>query len=90
MFKVAGVVVSFRPEAGAVLKTTEVAQEQITANDLRESRILEYQGRTYRVTQETTDFVRLNTGIAFAHDIAVELIHQHPVGPQSADNFHPQ
>jgi hypothetical protein len=91
-FKVAGVVVSFLPEASPLLKTEEVTQAQITDEDKQESRILEYHQKFYRVTQETTDFVRLNTGIAFAHDIrfAVDLIHQHPIGPKVADDFQPK
>ena len=91
-FKVGGVVVSFLPEAGPVLKTEEVTQAQITDEDKQESRILEYHQRFYRVTHETTDFVRLNTGVAFAHDIkfAVDLIRQHPIGPKVADDFQPK
>jgi len=91
-FKVGGVVVSFLPEAGPVLKTEEIAPEQVTEEDRRESRILQYRGKVYRVTQETADFVRLNTGIAFAHDIrfAVDLIRQHPIGPKVADGFQPK
>jgi hypothetical protein len=92
MFNVGGVVVSFLPEAGPVLKTEEVTQAQITDEDRRESRILQYEGKLYRITRETTDFVRLNTGIAFAHDVkfAVDLIHQHPIGPKVADDFRPK
>jgi hypothetical protein len=91
-FKVAGVVVSFLSEAGPVLKTEEVAPAQITAEDKQESRILQYHQKSYKITQETTDFVRLNTGIAFAHDIAfaVDLIRKHPIGPKVADDFQPK
>lgn len=91
-FKVAGVVVSFLPEAAPVLETEEVTQTQITDKDKQESRILEYHQKFYRVTQETSQFVRLNTGIAFAHDIkfAVDLIRQHPIGPKVADDFQPK
>ena len=91
-FKVAGVLVSFLPEAAPVSKTEEVAPAQVTNEDKQESRILEYHQKLYRVTKETTDFVRLNTGIAFAHDIkfAVDLIHQHPIGPRVADGFQPK
>jgi hypothetical protein len=89
VYKVAGVVVSFRFEAAPVLKTEEVAQNQITPNDITQSRILEYDGKLFRITQETTDFVKLNTGIASAYDIlfAMEIIHQHPIGPKSDENW---
>lgn len=92
VFKVGGVVVSFLPEAGPVLKTTEVTQQQITSEDRQQSRILEYGQKLYKVTQETTDFVRLNTGVAFAHDIefAVALIRMHAIGPKVAADFQPQ
>jgi hypothetical protein len=90
--KVAGVVVSFRSEAGPVLKTELISSGQVSEDDLRESRILDYRGKVYRVIQETTDFVRLNTGIAFAHEIsfAVALIKQHPIGPVVNDTFQPK
>jgi hypothetical protein len=91
-FKVAGVVVSFLPEAGPVLKTEEVTQARITDDDRQEGRILEYHQKLYRVTRETGDFVRLNTGLAFAHDIkfAVDLIREHPIGPKVSDDFQPK
>jgi hypothetical protein len=89
VYKVAGVVASFISETSPVLKTEEVKAEQITKDDVVQSRIVEYHGKLFRVVKETTDFVKLNTGIAAAYDIffAVELIHQHPIGPKSDDGW---
>jgi S1-C subfamily serine protease len=91
-YKVAGVVVSFMQEAAPILKTDEVSQQQITVDDLQAKRIIEYHGKRFRIKEETTDFVRLNTGIAFAHDIrfAVDLIRQHAIGPRVTDEFEPK
>ncbi|MBZ5515169.1 MAG: serine protease [Acidobacteriia bacterium] len=89
VYKVAAVLVGFKPEGGPVRKAQEIRPEQLTPEDRAQSRIVEYQGRLLRLGEETGNFVRLNTGIAISYDIrpAVVLIHQHPIGPKVSDNF---
>jgi hypothetical protein len=73
VFKVAGVVTAFIPDAVPVLKKKkELRAEEVTPED-----------------QKTDQLVNLNTGLAKAWDIgtAIALIEKHPLGPTVDDNF---
>jgi len=92
LFVIAAVVVSFKPEAGPVLNTVETPAARVTADDLKNERILTHEGKYYRITKETTDMVKLNTGIAFAHDLefAEALIRDNKLeGPKVSPDFKP-
>jgi hypothetical protein len=89
VYKVAAVLVAFRPEAGPVRPAQTVRPEQITAEDRAQSRIIEDRGQYLRLGEETGTFVSLNSGVAISYDIfsAVALIRQHPVGPKVMSDF---
>ena len=92
LFVIAGVIVSFLPDGGPVLKTTEIAPPQINEDDRKNERILTHEGKYYRITDTTTDMVKLNTGIALAHDIefAEQLIRDRSLsGPKVNADFKP-
>jgi hypothetical protein len=91
VYKVAGVLVSFLYDAAPVVrKEQEIQEKDITAEDKARGDIVRTitDGRFYRV-ENTDQLVKLNTGIAQAWDIgsAVDLIRQHPIGPQVSDTF---
>ena len=88
-YKVAAVLVGFEPEAGPVRKAEQVRPEQVNQEDIAQSRIIQSDGQLFRLGEKTGNFVMLNTGIAVSYDIgtAVELIHQHAIGPKVSDNF---
>lgn len=89
VFKVAGVIVSYESYESPVLKRTEIQENEITAQDRAQNRVLHAPGgKIYRM-EDVGQFVQLNTGIATAWDIgsAVDLIRKHPLGPKASDDF---
>jgi Trypsin-like peptidase domain len=89
VFKVAGVITSFESYVAPVSEKVEIQENQITAEDRAQNRILRTSdGKIYRL-KDTGKVVQMNTGIATAWDIqsAVDLIRKHPVGPMAADSF---
>jgi hypothetical protein len=92
LFVIAGVMVTFRADGGQVCKTTQITESQITEDDIKNEKVLQHDGKFFRITEKTTDMVRLNTGIAYAHDIefATSLIHDLKLdGPKVSVNFKP-
>lgn len=88
-FRVAGVMVSFESSLSSVMKKIKIQENQITAEDRAQNRVLRTDdGQVYRL-EDTGQLVRLNTGMATAWDIgsAVDLIRKHPIGPQTTDSF---
>jgi hypothetical protein len=71
-----------------VLKRTEIQENEITAQDRAQNRVLHAPGgKIYRM-EDVGQFVQLNTGIATAWDIgSVDLIRKHPLGPKASDDF---
>ena len=93
VYKVAGVLVSFVFDASTVVKKQkEIQPNEITAEDKQREDVVRVlsDGKMYRV-ENTTELVKLNTGIATAWAIqpAVELISKHPIGPVVSDDFAP-
>jgi S1-C subfamily serine protease len=89
VLKVAGVIASYESNVSPVLKKTEIQENQITAEDRTQNRVLRTtDGHIYRL-EDTGNLVQLNTGIATAWDIgtAVTLIRKHPIGPKVSDAF---
>lgn len=91
VYKVAGVLASFVFDAAPVIrKKQEIQEKDITAEDKVRGDVVRTlsDGKFYRV-EDTDQLVKLNTGIAQAWGIssAVELIREHPIGPQVSDNF---
>jgi hypothetical protein len=93
-FKVAGVLVSYVYDAAPVVnKKQEIHESEITAEDREKDDVVRTitDGRLYRV-EDTKQLVKLNSGIATAWDIgsAIDLIHQHPIGPKVDANWKDQ
>jgi hypothetical protein len=92
VYKVMGVVAGFKPDYGPVLVPKEIRREDVNAEDVARGRIVEEHGKVYKL-EEARDrgTVILNTGIVTSIGIehAVDLIHRHPIGPKTADNFKP-
>src|ERR1035438_5726465 len=81
VFKVAGVITSYESYVSPVLEKPVIQENQITAEDRANNRILHAaNGRIYRL-QDTGKLVQLNTGIATAWDMgtAVDLIKKNPI-----------
>jgi trypsin-like peptidase len=92
---VVAVISGFKPDLVPILAPREIKKEEATPEDYGQARIVEKNGRTYRLEEakEMKDqrYVLLNTGIAYAWDIhaAVDLIHLHPDGPAVSADFRP-
>jgi hypothetical protein len=74
------------------LRFPEISPSRITEDDRRNELILTHEGKYYRITDTTTDMVKLNTGIALAHDIvfAEALIRDRSLsGPKVNADFKP-
>jgi len=81
IFKVAGVISGFQNQPLPVLRPTEIRPDQITPEDRAASRLMESNGKVFRLL-DTGTVVQSNTGIVIGHaiDYAIELIRKNPVG----------
>jgi Trypsin-like peptidase domain len=88
VFKLAGVIAGFRFDRTPVQKPEEITREQIIPKDLVEQRIIEKNGRLFRLN-DTDDLVNFNTGIVIGYNVshALDLIRKHPLGPKVSDTF---
>lgn len=91
-FKVAGVISAFQSELSPVLRKREIDPKDLTPADREHGRAIQTSDGKWYKLEETGDLVALNSGIAIAWNIApaIDLIHQHPSGPQVDDNFKPE
>jgi len=88
-FDVVGVVHGFRPELVPTMKMHDIPSPE-AASDVAKSqpwRIAQKTNGTWFEYVDTGDFVSLNTGIvqAFGIQPAIDLIKQHPIGPDAKD-----
>jgi hypothetical protein len=89
VLKLAGVVSGFRPEVVPVMKEHDIASP-LQAGETAKSQSWRIQKRvngTFFEYVDTSQIVALNTGIVvgFEFQPAVDLIHQHPIGPEAKD-----
>lgn len=82
-FYLAGVITGFRPELVPVTKPVAVKPNQ-DLGGIESWRIVHLRSGQKAILEDTQEFVPLNTGIIVGYSIepAVNLIHQHPVGPE--------
>jgi hypothetical protein len=87
VYKVAAVVSGFRFEVSPILQPEAITREQINREDIAEARIIEKDGRLFRLN-DTDKLVKLNTGIVVGYSIshAVGLIRKNPIGPKISGN----
>jgi len=94
--RVVAVICSYTIDYGPVLTPKEIRPEQVTPEDYAQGRIVEKDGRAYKLEEpkEMKDerHVILNTAITHAYAIrhAVDLIHEHPGGPKVDANSYPR
>ena len=87
-YKLLGVVSGFRFDRSPVLKPVEIKPEEVKAEDTARGRVIQKNGRLYRL-DETGDLVDFNTGIIAGYGInhALDLIKKNPIGPKTDDSF---
>lgn len=91
-YKVIGVVSGFEATRGPVMIPKLIGRAEIKAADVQAGLIFEDKGKTYRLQKTQSGMtVQLNTGIVKCYGIehAVDLIHQHAIGPVTSDAFVP-
>jgi len=89
VFRLAGVVSGFRPEVAPVMKEHDISSPDEAGQKAKAEpwRIVKRANGTYFEYVDNGTYVALNTGIVIGYGIqpAVDLIHQHPIGPEAKD-----
>ena len=89
IMSVIGVISGFKPEVVPVMKQHDIKSPQVASDSakLQPWKIQRRKDGTYFEYIETGNFVSLNTGIVNGYfiDPAIDLIRQHPIGPEAKD-----